>query len=103
MTLEAFKDLLLTVDPAITRYEHAGQGNFTVWSEHGTKPLGANNHRGEVIYRVQVDRFTRIENDPIATQMTAVLDAQDEVAFRYLVDYEQQTGYIHHIWDCEVV
>ena len=102
MTLDDFRDLLLTVDQDATRYEHTGVGNYTTWREYGTKPLGANNRRGEVIYRVQVDRFTKLENDPTAAAITTLLDGQDTVAFQYLVDYEVNTGYIHHIWDCEV-
>ena len=103
MTLDAFKDLLLTVDPKITRYEHTATGNYSIWREYGTKPLGTDNEQGEVIHRVQVDRFTKQENDPIVAAMTAMLNSQDNVAFQYLVDYEVQTGYIHHIWDCEVI
>ncbi len=103
MTLESLKTLLLTVDAKITRYKHLGSGNYTVWREYGTKPLGADNSHGEVIYRVQIDRFTKKENDTIAASMTEKLNERDDIAFQYLVDYELDTGYIHHIWDCEVV
>ena len=29
--------------------------------------------------------------------------AQDDIAVEYLVDYERDTGYIHHIYVCEAV
>lgn len=103
MTLDDFKNLLLTADPEVTRYEHTGIGNYTTWREYGTKPLGANNRRGEVIYRVQVDRFTKLGDDTVVATITTALDGSDNIAFQYLVDYEVQTGYIHHIWDCEVI
>jgi len=31
------------------------------------------------------------------------LSGEDEITFQHLVDFEQDTGYIHHIFDCEVV
>ncbi|MGI6634183.1 MAG: hypothetical protein ACOX7B_03305 [Christensenellales bacterium] len=109
MTLEEFGQLILSADPEATRYEGNRKGNYTVWREYGTRPLGADNRHGESIYRVQVDRFTKIEDDPIAAAITTALnggeeeDHQDAVAYQYLVDYEVETGYIHHIWDCEMI
>jgi len=103
MTLEGFKALILAADPEATRYEGNRKGNYTVWREYGMKPLAADNHHADRAMKVQVDRFTKIEDDPVADALFAALDGRDEVAFEYLVDYEVDTGYIHHIFDCEVI
>lgn len=99
--LENFKTLLLQVDPKATRYKSMRQGNYTVWAEYGTNSMRGNDTTGERAYKVQVDRFTKTENDPVVAAITAMLDEQC-YGYEYLVDYEQDTGYIHHIWDCEV-
>lgn len=103
MILEAFQALLLSADPEATRYEGSRDGNYTVWRQYGSGPLSADNHRAEKAMKIQVDRFTKIEDDPIADAIMQTLDHQDHIAFDYLQDYEVDTGYIHHIWDCEVV
>ena len=48
-----------------------------------------------------MDRFTKIEDEETALALKALLEAQDDIAVDYLVDYERDTGYIHHIYDCE--
>ncbi len=99
--LENFKALLVQVDPKATHYKSMQQENYTVWAEYGTIALRGNDTTSERVYKVQVDRFTKAENDSVAAAITAMLDEQC-VGYEYLVDYEQDTGYIHHIWDCKV-
>lgn len=103
MILDRFSDLLLTADPDCTRYGGNRKGNYTVWREYGRNTLPADNHSADRAMKVQVDRFTKLEDDPVAKAITSLLDSRDEVAFQYMVDYEPDTGYIHHIWDCEVL
>ena len=101
MTLTEFKNLLLTADPLSSHYESNGKTNYTVWSEYGANRLTADNTEVGRTWEIQVDRFTKIEFDPIADAIAATLN-NAEIAFTYLLDYEPDTKYIHHIWDCEV-
>ena len=67
--------------------------------------LGTTNHFADGenvgIMRFQVDRFTKEEDEETALALKALLEAQDDIAVDYRVDYERDTGYIHHIYDCE--
>ena len=102
MSLQEFRDLLQTADPAASHYyTKTKQENYTLWAEYGRKRLMADNRVAESTIKIQVDRYTKIEYDPIADAITAVLDAA-EIPHEYLTDFEPDTGYIHHIWDCEV-
>ena len=49
----------------------------------------------------QIDRFTTSETDEVADEIRRVLDGDVRVAYRYELDYEPDTRYIHHIYDCE--
>lgn len=101
MTLQEFRDILLTADSGALHYKSMKNTNYTVWAEYGEKSLNADNRREDKAWKIQVDRFTKIEYDPIADLIGAALD-RDDISFSYLCDYEKDTGYIHHIWDCEV-
>lgn len=105
MTVQEIKDLLLSVDPDVQRYDHdrAGSGDaYTVWQE--LRPLGLyGDGQEEGTIRFQVDRFTKDEDEGTALALKAVLESQDDIAVDYLVDYERDTGYIHHIYVCEAV
>lgn len=102
MTCSEIRDYLLTVDPEIERYEssHHGESAYTVWREIGPGNQFADGVVQNVM-RFQVDRYTKTENDPIALRLWIALEESDDIAFRYEVDYEPETGYIHHIFDCE--
>lgn len=102
MTLNEIQSLVVSVDPQAGHYEsdHREGEPYTVWREKRTLPfLGDGEHMGGL--KFQIDRFTKTENDPIAASLYAVLETRDDVAFEYLTDYEPDTGYIHHIFDCE--
>lgn len=97
MALSDFKTTVLAGDATATHYRTDSAGNYTTWQETSRRWIA-----GHWYWQIQVDRFTKIENDPVVAAMTAALEAAD-VACEYLVDYEQDTGYIHHIWDCQVL
>ena len=44
---------------------------------------------------------TKTEDDTTAAAIFTALEARDDISFDYLVDHEDDTGYIHHIFDCE--
>ena len=103
MTLSEIKALVIAVDPNAQHYDSAKKGAaYTVWRE--VRPLGFmadNRHEGAI--KFQIDRFTKTENDTIAASFFSALEGNDRVAFSYEIDYEPDTGYIHHIFDCEGV
>lgn len=103
MTLDDIRTLVISVDPNAGHYESAYRGgdSYTVWYEVQRAGLMADNKRPCKSWRFQIDRFTKDENDPIAAQLEAALEACPFVSYDYLVDYERDTGYIHHIFDCE--
>lgn len=103
MTLDQIKTLVISVDPTAGHYESAHQGTdaYTVWFEVQRSGMFADNRRPDKSWRFQIDRFTRDENDPIAQALEAALEAAPGVAYDYLVDYEPETRYIHHIFDCQ--
>lgn len=102
MTCNEIREFLTEIDPTIERYEssRSGKSAYTVWYE-----LGTTNHFADGenvgIMRFQVDRFTKTEDDEIAAALLSALQERDDIAYQYLVDYEPDTGYIHHIFDCE--
>lgn len=104
MTVQRIKELLCSVDPNTQRYEHDGAGKldaYTVWYEIGPVGLyGDGQEEGSIHF--QVDRFTKEEDEETALALKAMLESQDNITVDYLVDYED-TGYIHHIYDCEGV
>ena len=103
MTIQEIKNLLVAVDPDIQRYDHdrAGTGEaYTVWAE--LRPVGCyGDGKEEGTIRFQVDRFTKEEDEGVALALKAALENEDDIAVDYLVDYERDTGYIHHIYVCE--
>lgn len=101
MTLDEIKALVLSADAEAQHYESAKKGAaYTVWREYQRLPMMADGqHQGGI--RFQIDRFTKTENDAIAAAIEAALEASDRVAYTYLTDYEPDTRYIHHIFDCE--
>lgn len=105
MTLAQIQALVVSVDPDAGHYEsaHAGSDAYTVWREFRRVDLRANDVHADEAWAFQVDRFAKAEDDAIAAALFAALDADPLIAFEYLVDYEPDTGYIHHIFDCEGV
>lgn len=102
MTCSEIKSFLVSIDPTIERYEssRAGSDAYTVLRELGPKGVYADGCHQQVM-RFQVDRFTKTESDSTALAIWIALEDRDDIAFEYLVDYEPDTGYIHHIFDCE--
>ena len=101
MTLNDFKLMLLTIDPKVKKRFHAGKGeNYTVWNPRND----SDDISGEQLIKIQVHRFTKDDNDSITSLINAELKKHDDIALPNgcETDYENDTEYIHHIWDCEV-
>ena len=101
MTVREIAVLVGQMDPEAKHYETASDGaNYTTWKEYEYIGQPADDEYGDG-WKFQIDRFTREEFDPIADTIKTTLKQTPGVAFSYLVDYEQDSGYIHHIFDCE--
>ena len=101
MTLNEIRTMLVAVDPANRHYFSPETAkDYTYWEETGRLPLLADNRHDEA-WRFYVHRFTRDEYDPMAGRLFAALDADPRTAVSHTVDYEPDSGYIHHIFSCE--
>lgn len=101
MTLEDVKALVLSADEQAMHYVHAkGRSAYTTWRETRGLNLMANNEH-ERGWAFTIDRFTQTEFDGVAKSIAQILTEAEGVAYSYLVDYERDSGYIHHIFDCE--
>ena len=104
MTLSEIRTLLASVDPEIKHYFSAADGkNYTYWEETQRLPFMADDRHdpADAAWRFYVHRFTKTENDPVAPALFKALDESTGIAVRWTVDFEPDTGYIHHIFECE--
>lgn len=101
MTVKSIRDLVLVADPNARHYVSAEDGsNFTRWMEYERTGLMADDLRGNG-WKFQIDRFTKTEYDPVAEEIERVLTESEGITFTYMVEYDQSSGYIRHIFDCE--
>lgn len=101
MTLGEIRDLLVSADPAVRHYfSMEPERDYTYWEETEQLPCTADDHHREA-WRFYVHRYTRDEFDAIARQLWQTLDTDPRVATRHRMDFEHDTGYIHHIYECE--
>lgn len=101
MTLDDIRELVVSADPAARHYESRWtEGAYTTWTEYRRLAFTADDRHDEG-WAFQVDRFTMDEDDDVAKRIFQVLDADERVAVEHMVEYENDTGYIHHIFDCE--
>ena len=101
MTVNEIRDFVISVDPDAQHYASDKKGEaYTVWREIRLLPTMADDVPDEA-WAFQIDRFTKDEHDPIAAALMSALIADDRIACAPTVDYERDSGYIHHIFDCE--
>lgn len=102
MTLAEIKTVLASVDPDVRHYYSLGTGEaYTCWEETQRLPLAGDDTHCETGWRFYVHRFTRTEEDAIAEALWSTLDQHPSIAVQHTVTFEQDTGYIHHIFACE--
>ena len=104
MTLGEIQTQLAVIDPDIRHYFSAGTGEaYTYWEETRRLPLTADDTHPDAdqAWRFYVHRFTKAENDTIAANLFTALGANPGIAVMHRMAYENDTGYIHHIFECE--
>lgn len=101
MTLADIKALVVSVDPQARHYFSMADGtDYTYWEELQRLPFLADDEH-DAAWSFYVHRFTKSENDPVAAALFAALDTDPRTTVIHRTDYEPETGYIHHIYDCE--
>ena len=101
--LTDFRDILLTADPEASHYHSEKRPNYTVWAEYGEQNIHANNKSAVNVVKIQIDRYTENEYDPMVDNITGVLEEADNIAFSGPENnHDSENGRLHYIWDCEV-
>ena len=106
MTIDAFVGIVQAIDADASRYQRLRKPSdkaYTVWSDYGTGTLYANGIPAGKTKKIQVDYFTFKEDDPVALAFFKAFSENDEITVVHNTDFETETRYIHHIFDCEVV
>lgn len=106
MTIDSFVEIVQGIDPDAARYQKLRKPTdkaYTVWSDYGTETLYANGVPVRKAKKIQVDYFTFQEDDPVALALFRAFSKNDDITVIHTTDFENETRYIHHIFDCEVV
>ena len=104
MTLSDIKTLLASADPDIRHYFSMSSGDaYSFWEEVRRMRFTADDAHGssDQAWRFYVHRYTMTEDDTVAQAIFNALDADPRTTVRWITDYDKQTGYIHHIFECE--
>ena len=101
MTLSEIRALLVSVDPDIRHYFSMSDADaYTYWEETQLLPFTSDDRHDEA-WRFYVHRFTKDEADTVAAALYTALDTDPRVTVIHTTDYETDSGYIHHIFQCE--
>lgn len=104
MTLEAFRDILLTLGPPVYHYAADKQEPpYIVWHEFGVRPWHGDNRRQALAHKIQIDLYTEREYDPLAGAVEALLSENGAAFDGPVTDYDEKTKMIRLIYECEVV
>ena len=101
MTLADIRALLVSVDPGIRHYfSTETTKDYTYWEETQRLNLTRDDKHDEgwIFY---VHRFTRDEFDPVVRALFETLDADPRTTVIHRTDYEPDSGYIHHVFECQ--
>lgn len=84
---------------------HKKSDRYIVWAEDGEgESLDADNHKEIQTITGTIDFFSKTENDVVVSQIQTVLNSFDDVAWSLnSVQYEEDTGFIHHEWVWQVI
>lgn len=105
MTLQNFRDILLTVTDNVYHFEAYKEtdAEYIVWQETGGNSLHGSNERVERVKKIQVELYTAKEFTETLDKLTEVLE-KNEIAFSEpLPDFDNETKRIRYIIGCEVI
>ena len=104
MTLAEIKALLVSADSGIKHYFSAATGDaYSYWEETRRLPYTADDahNAADQAWKFYVHRFTKTAGDATAASIFSTLDGDPRTTVRWTIDFEHDTGYIHHIFECE--
>lgn len=103
MTLTQIQNALAEIDSGIRHYFSMSDADaYAYWQE--TQRLSVTRSgTHEEGWRFYVHYFTKTEGDAHAAEFFEALDESFRIAVRWTVDRENDTGYIHHIFECEAI
>jgi len=102
VTLSEIKTLLVSADANIRHYFSKASGSaYSYWEETQRLPTIVDDVHEEH-WKFYVHRFTKTEDDATATAIFNKLDGDPRVSVKWIQGgYEHDTGYLHHIFECE--
>jgi hypothetical protein len=105
MTLEQVRDVFLSVLPDATFHYYAWSkpDKYIVWAEDGQADSAHSDNKMKLMaLQGTADYYTKQEYDPIVDQIEETMN-NSRMSWRLnSVQYEEETGYIHHEWVWEV-
>jgi hypothetical protein len=105
MTQSEIKALLVSADPDIKHYfsMHNSEEPYSYWEEtQQIGPVQDDLHDvADQAWRFYVHRYTRTEGDPVAGAIFETLDQDPRTTVIWRTDFDRDSGYIHHIFECE--
>lgn len=99
-TLKAFGEKLDTLGVTVRHYtRRQAKPPFVVWQEDGTEDFSADDRHSEGLATGSLDYYTKTEYDPVAEQISTLLEVTADGWELVAVLYEEETGLIHYSWD----
>ena len=102
MWSDRIKAAHLAVTESVSHYAHMESDRYFVWQEDGDSQHRAGNRVAERAITGTTDLYTKIEFDPWAEAFEKALDDHGISWYLNSVQYEEDTGFIHHEWVWEV-
>lgn len=103
--LEQLRDALVAIHKKT--YHYFAPPNtippYIVWAEDGDNDLNVNNVHGERAYTGTIDLYTKTENDPLLSSIPVAVESVGGSWYLNSVQYEEETGLIHHEWVFTVI
>ena len=103
MTLDELKTLLLTIDPALTKWRGDGTArDYTIWTPHHPISLMSDDKPERVTIMVTIDRWTKDPNDTVPGQILKALEDSYVPTDEPMTLFDEDDGYFRHIIECYV-
>lgn len=103
MTLSDIATLLVTADADMKHYfsMHGSEEPYSYWEETSTLPHTCEDGHTNIGWRFYVHRYTKTEGDSVAAAIFDTLDNDPRTTVRWVIDFDGESGFIHHIFECE--
>lgn len=105
MSLQEFRDMLLTVTEHVYHFEawQETEDEYIIWQETGGRSLYGDGARCETVKKAQVDLYTKIEFSDTLDTLLGVLE-QHDIAFQEPIpSFDTDTKRFRYIIECEVI